>query len=363
MSHPLSHKTPPAPLLRHPSLSEQTNPHNHAHKMAYILTLTITLLASIFTLSRASHYSNKTISNTTLSTVYGTQHTVHPSPTLGIKGKDADEMACLVPTTFIITTVVTLRASTPILSTAHTRCANITITGLPIGPLIVCTPPSTINYTPAPNTSSLLRLNATSPSPSTPLHKPKSISTSTVEVPSVPPPPPKTVFITVTHTADPSPAPFAKTSAYFHVSQPGKQPLRPSGTPSPAPPTTPTSLDDDDSSGTATGLPHFTLDPEAATSEPVEGEAAPAPEPSPEPAPPSPLSATTTETEQDKDVAWSGVDGAISWQLKDPPLARRVSRVWAGLKGMKGISRAGAPHLAPAKRERQPCEEEGEGGS
>ena len=370
MSHPLSHKTPPSPLVSPPSLSEPTNSHNHAHKMAYILTLTIALLASISTLSRASHHSNKTISNTTLSTRYGTQHAVGASRTLGNKGEDADEMACLAPTAFIVTAVVTLRASTPVLSTAHTRCAHMTITGLPVSPLIVCTPPSTITDTPAPNTSSLLLLNTADPSTSTPLHEPNPIATSTVEAPSAPPPPPpRTVFITVTHTADPSPVPVTKTSAYLHASQPGKQPLRPSEPPSP---TSPDDDDDESSSGTATGLPRFTLDPDAAVSRAaVEGEAAPAPGSSAAPASacddaPRSLAtgAAAAETWRDRDVAWSGVDGAVSWLLRDPPLARGVGRVWAGVEGVRGVSRAGAPHLeaARAKRERRPCEEGGEGG-
>lgn len=340
----------PQPPPQAPFSLKRTNSHNHAFKMAFLITLTVTLLASIFTFSRASHYTNETLSNTTLSTAYGTHQTktIGASQLAGHKGKDAEGMGCLAPpATFTVPTtanVVALPAST-----TRTRCANRTITGLPIGPLVVCTPPSTITYAPEPRTSSLLLQNTTSPSPSTPLHNPKSTATSTVEGPSTPPPPPpppKTVFITVTHTAEPSPSPFRESSADFHLSQPGKQPFRVSETAKPTLAATPTSLDDDGSgTGTATGLPRFTLDPETAASGAVGGEATPAPEP----APPSPLSTAATETEQDKDTAWSGVDGAIPWQLKNPPLARRVSRVWAG---MQGISRAGAPHLAPAKAKR-----------
>jgi hypothetical protein len=219
--------------------------------MAYLLILTITLLASVFTFSRAYDYPNKTISNTTLSTRYGTQHTVGASPTLGNKGKDSDEMACLTPM-ITVTTMVTLLSST----STHTPCANITITGLPIGPLIVCAPPSTITDTPAPNTSSLLLANTTSLSPSTPLHSSESVATV---APSAAPPPP-TVFITVTQTVNPSSLPFMEKSTYFHVSQPGKQPLHSSesATPSSTLPAIPTSSDNA-SSGTETGLPRFTL--------------------------------------------------------------------------------------------------------
>lgn len=249
------------------------NSHTRANTMAYIAILTITLLASVFTFSRAYDYPNKTISNTTLSTRYGAYHTIRASQPVGNKNKDSDEMACLTPMTTVTTTMVTLLSSTTDFSTAHpTPCANITITGLHIGPLIVCTPPSTVTYTPETNTSSLLHSNTTSHRTSTPLHDPK--STATV-APSAPPAP-TTVFITVTQTVNPSSVPFMESSAYVHVSQPGKQPFHSSesATPSTTLADTPPTSSEEESS--PTGLPHFTLDPEP-TSEPGEPETSSAP--------------------------------------------------------------------------------------
>ena len=340
------------------------------------------LLASIPNLSRAHEYPDKTLSdtNTTLSTIYGAQDTIPASPSLGNKGKD--EMPCLTRPTTITTSIipaipavetatgmVTLQASTtdtsPVVSIPHTRCANITIMGHPSGRLIACAPPSTITHTPLTSTS----LEESGSEPTATATLPPSLTPP-------PPPPPSTAFPTTAYTSDPS--------ADYRVSHAGKG-LHDSdsGAATPTLAASPTSPESEKGK-TGTGLPRFTLDPES-TIVPLDPEATdvpdtppPSPEPEPEPKPetePSATSAhdapppTTTETDTDtemqhnKDTAWSGIDGALPWQLLYPPVARREVR---RVNRVQGISRAGAPHLEPAKgkrdRDGQPCEEEGEGG-
>ena len=342
--------------------------------MAYLRPLTMMLLASILPSSRAHEQGDKTISNTntTLSTIYGAQDTIPASSSLGNKGKD--EMPCLTPPTATITTsaipaipaietattdMVTLQANTtdtgPVLSIPHTRCPNITIMGHPSGRLIACAPPSTITHTPLTSTS---------------LEESGSEPTATATLPpslTPPPPPPPTVSTTAPYTSDPSAVFLTGTpsaASDYSVSHAGK------------------GLHDSDSGAasptvaavaTSTGLPRFTLDPES-TVVPIDPEPSPSPEHENEnepsatsahdaPPPTTTETDTDTETQHNKDTAWSGVDGALPWQLLYPPVARREVR---RVSRVQGISRAGAPHLEPAKgkrdRDGQPCEEEGEGG-
>ncbi|OSS49112.1 hypothetical protein B5807_05684 [Epicoccum nigrum] len=336
--------------------------------MAFMATLTITLLASAFTFSRALDHPYGTRSNATLSTAYSAHRTIPASPLAENQNNRAKTgaggMHCLTPTVTVTVTTSTSTSTTTMdtrlastnttttLVTPHTRCANTTITGLPIGPLIVCAPPSTTANAHETSASSPLPDDTdsvpTSALPEDAGSESKAAATAAARPAT---PPPTTVFVTVTRTADPAPVPFEDTSAFPHVSQP----FRGSETPAPTLSAT-TPAGDEESSGAGTGLPRFTLEPEPTGAPPgeletssglVEGAATLAPEPST--STPTETAATGMETEQNQDTAWSGVDGALPWQLLNPPLARRGRRASRVGAGMKGVSRAGAPHLEPAK--------------
>ncbi|KAG9202251.1 hypothetical protein G6514_004459 [Epicoccum nigrum] len=354
--------------------------------MAFMATLTITLLASAFTFSRALDHPYGTSSNATLSTAYSAHRTIPASPLAENQNNRAETgaggMHCLTPTLTVTTSTSTSNTTmdtrlastntTTTLVTPHTRCANTTITGLPIGPLIVCAPPSTTANAHETSASSPLLDDTNSVPTSALLEDAGSGSKAAATAAHPATPPPTTVFVAVTRTAGPASVRCEDKSGYSHVSQAGKQPFRVSETPAPTlSATTSAGGGSEGGDGAATGLPRFTLEPEVPTSELVEAQATLAPEPEPEPEtsatsacdtpppppPPPPLSTsaaaaateTGAETEQHQDTAWSGVDGALPWQLLNLPMAqrgRRASRVWAG---MKGVSRAGAPHLEPAK--------------